>query len=320
MVNVMKYRAITASFSLLLISAFIGYSLYRWSTTGEVFTYSVEFTGGTQVLFKFNQTGNVLPAAQLAEGTSEETLQNSIDTSKSIDAAQIKMILENKGWNGLVTRDFSSNQVLVRVKEFSNDIQGIADRLRTDIQAEIGNTAISIEQTEAVGPGVGESLRWNSVWAVLYAMIAMLAYVAIRFWSFGFAFGAVAALAHDALVMLAVFLFFGREISVNVIGAILAILGYSVNDTIVIFSRIRDNMKIEGGQHTLTYIVNHSINQTLTRTILTSITTAMTVGAMFIFGGEALRDFSLALLVGIVFGTYSSIYVASPVMMLFHRD
>lgn len=208
---------------------------------------------------------------------------------------------------------------MVRVKDFSNDIQGIADRLRSEIKAEIGETTISIEQTEAVGPGVGESLRWNSVWAVIYAMIAMLAYVAIRFWSFGFAFGAVMALAHDALVMLAVFLFFGREISVNVIGAILAILGYSVNDTIVIFSRIRDNMKTEGG-HTLTYIVNHSINQTLTRTILTSITTAMTVGSMFIFGGEALRDFSLALLVGIVFGTYSSVYIASPVMMLFHRD
>lgn len=318
MVNVMKYRAITASFSFLLISAFIGYSFYRWSTTGEVFTYSVEFTGGTQVLFKFQQPGS-LPSTQSAEGTSEEIFQKSVEPSKSLDAAQIKTILENKGWKGIVTRDFSSHEVLVRVKEFSNDIEGIAARLRADIQAEIGSTPISIEQTEAVGPGVGESLRWNSVWAVLYAMIAMLAYVAIRFWSFGFAFGAVVALAHDALVMLAVFLFFGREISVNVIGAILAILGYSVNDTIVIFSRIRDNMKTNTN-HTMTYVVNHSINQTLTRTILTSITTAMTVGAMFVFGGEALRDFSLALLVGIVFGTYSSIYVASPVMMLFYRD
>jgi len=309
----MKYRAITASFSFLLISAFIGYSFYRWSTIGEVFTYSVEFTGGTQVLFKFNQPGS-LPAAQ---GMSEETLQK--NSPQSLDAAQVKTILENKGWAGVVTRDFSSHEVLVRVKEFSNDIQGIAERLRADLQAEVGGASISIEQTEAVGPGVGESLRWNSVWAVLYAMIAMLAYVAIRFWSFGFAFGAVVALAHDALVMLAVFLFFGREISVNVIGAILAILGYSVNDTIVIFSRIRDNMKTNAN-HTMTYIVNHSINQTLTRTILTSITTAMTVGSMFIFGGEALRDFSLALLVGIVFGTYSSIYIASPIMMLFHRD
>ncbi len=106
---------------------------------------------------------------------------------------------------GVVTRDFSSQEVLVRVKEFSNDIQGIADRLRADIQQEIGNVLVNIEQTEAVGPGVGEYLRWNSVWAVIYAMIAMLAYIAIRFWSFGFALGAVVALAHDALVMLAVF-------------------------------------------------------------------------------------------------------------------
>lgn len=313
MVNVMKYRTVTAFFSLSLMIAFIGYSVYRWSTTGEVFTYSVEFTGGTQVLFKFNK--QALPINQ----TGEEVVQKAEVDVKAIDAAQIKTILENQGWKGVVTRDFSSNEVLVRVKEFSNDIQGIAERLRADIQKEIGDVTISIAQTEAVGPGVGESLRWNSVWAVLYAIVAMLAYIAIRFWSFGFAFGAVMALVHDALVMLAVFLFFGREISINVIGAILAILGYSVNDTIVIFSRIRDNMKTSGN-HTMTYIVNHSINQTLTRTILTSVTTAMTVGSMFIFGGEALRDFSLALLVGIVFGTYSSIYIASPVMMLFHRD
>lgn len=313
MVNVMKYRTVTAFFSLSLMIAFIGYSVYRWSTTGEVFTYSVEFTGGTQVLFKFNKQ------ALSINQTGEEVVQKAEVDVKAIDAAQIKTILENQGWKGVVTRDFSSNEVLVRVKEFSNDIQGIAERLRADIQKEIGDVTISIAQTEAVGPGVGESLRWNSVWAVLYAIVAMLAYIAIRFWSFGFAFGAVMALVHDALVMLAVFLFFGREISINVIGAILAILGYSVNDTIVIFSRIRDNMKTSGN-HTMTYIVNHSINQTLTRTILTSVTTAMTVGSMFIFGGEALRDFSLALLVGIVFGTYSSIYIASPVMMLFHRD
>jgi preprotein translocase subunit SecF len=313
MVNVMKYRAITASFSVLLICAFIGYGLYRWSTTGEVFTYSVEFTGGTQVLFKFGK-----PAQQLAEATNNEE-QKTEATSGSVDAARVKAILESKDWKGVVTRDFSSHEVLVRVKEFSNDIKGIAERLRADIQQEVGAISVSIEQTEAVGPGVGESLRWNSVLAVLYAMVAMLAYIAIRFWSFGFALGAVVALAHDALVMLAIFLFFGREISINVIGAILAILGYSVNDTIVIFSRIRDNMK-HRGNHTMTYVVNHSINQTLTRTILTSLTTGLTVGSMFIFGGEALRDFSLALLIGIIFGTYSSIYVASPVMMLFHRD
>lgn len=315
----MKYRAITAFFSMSLLCTFIGYSFYRWSTRGEVFTYSVEFTGGTQVLFKFNEQNGALQDAQSKQTSDKEIIQKPVAASKSVDAAQVKTILENKGWKSIVTRDFSSHEVLVRVKEFSNDIQGIAERLRADIQQEIGGTRISIEQTEAVGPGVGESLRWNSVWAVLYAIIAMLIYVAIRFWSFGFAFGAVMALVHDALAMLAVFLFFDREISVNVIGAILAILGYSVNDTIVIFSRIRDNLKTSGN-HTMTYIVNHSINQTLTRTILTSITTTLTVGAMFIFGGEALRDFSLALLVGIVFGTYSSIYIASPVMMLFHRD
>ena len=125
-------------------------------------------------------------------------------------------------------------------------------------------------------------------------------------------------LFHDAILMLAVFLLFDREISVNVIGAILAVMGYSINDTIVIFSQIRDNAK-KMSHDSLKTIVNVSLNQTLRRTLLTSISTGLAVVSMLVLGGEALRDFSLALLVGIIVGTYSSIYIASPVMMLLDR-
>ncbi len=282
MVDFLKYRTISLIFSLSILAAFVGVYIQRGG-----FTYSVDFTGGTQVLLRFD---------------------------RPVSSVEVKAILDKKGWPGATTRDFSETEVLVRVKDFTNDAKGLGERIRQILGKEL-KSSVDILQSEGVGPGVGASLRWKSIKAVLIALIVLLLYIAFRFWSFAFAAGAVVALFHDALIMLAVFLFLDREISVNVIGALLAVLGYSINDTIVIFSRIRDN--INKMQDTpLTQIVNVSLNQTLKRTLLTSISTALTVGSMFVLGGEALRDFSLALLVGIVFGTYSSIYIASPVMLL----
>jgi len=170
-----------------------------------------------------------------------------------------------------------------------------------------------------VGASVGAVLRWKSIYAVVISLVFMLLYIAWRFWSFAYAAGAVIALLHDALVMLAVFLFFNREISIYTIGAILAVLGYSINDTIVIFSQIRQN--VARMISTPMYeIVNLSLNQTQRRTILTSAATPQTVAVMFLLGGEVLRDFSLVILVGIFFGTYSSIYMASPIMLFFYKD
>ncbi len=152
----------------------------------------------------------------------------------------------------------------------------------------------------------------------MLGLILMLMYIAWRFWSFAYASGAIVALFHDAIVILLFFLLFDKEISMNVIGAIMAVLGYSVNDTIVIFSRIRENLKSMRGVST-DQVVNISLNQTLRRTILTSASTGLVVMALILLGGEALRDLSLALFIGIVFGTYSSIYIASPVMLLLYN-
>lgn len=292
MIDFLKYRWISAIFSLAIIVSFVGFYVYREQTRGYAFSYSVDFTGGTQVLMRF---------------------------SKPVSVVALKDIVEKAGWKGAMTRSFSENEVLVRVKDFSNDSKGLAGKMREAIINAMPDETIEILQNEAVGPGVGDMLRRKSMFAVLFALIAMLGYIAFRFWSFGFAFGAVVALFHDAIIMLATFLFLGREISVNVVGAILIVLGYSINDTIVIFSQIRnDYKKMQGAS--LYDVVNTGINHTFRRTLLTSISTGLAVGAMFIFGGEALRDFSLALLVGIIFGTYSSIYIASPVMMLFNRE
>lgn len=291
MIDFLKYRAFAGLYSLMLVALFVSMYAYKTSKFGSAFSYSVDFTGGTQVLFKFD---------------------------KPVSPYTIKEVLEANGWSGAETREFSSTEVLVRVKEFSGDVKGFAVKMQQALESGLPETKAYILENEAVGPAVGATLRKDSTWAVLIALLAMLAYIAIRFWSTGFAVGAVVALAHDSLVMLLIFLLFNREISVNVIGAILAVLGYSVNDTIVIFAKIRENLKTMRG-HTLDYIVNTSINQTLRRTLLTSFATLLTVVALFILGGEALRDLSLVLLVGIIFGTYSSIYIASPVMMLLYK-
>ena len=153
---------------------------------------------------------------------------------------------------------------------------------------------------------------------MLLGLFFMLLYVSIRF-DFPFAVGAIFSLFHDAFVIIGAFILMGLEMSPNVIIAVLTILGYSINDTIVIFTKIRENMRkmTEGSTR---MIVNASINQMLVRTILTSFATSLTVLAFLILGGESLRDLALALLIGIVVGTYSSIYVASPIMMLLRRD
>lgn len=292
MINFVKYRGITALFSLILFVAFVGVAVYRYNTRGSVFSYSIDFTGGTQVLLKF---------------------------SEPVNATHIKEIVEQSGWHGAATREFSKHEVLVRVKEYANDAIGLAERIRVAIQEKIPGSQITIEESDAVGPGVGTTLRWKSIQALFIALILLLLYIAFRFLSVAFAVGAVVALFHDAFAMLAMILFFDREISMSVIGAILAVLGYSINDTIVIFSQIRDSIKNMRGKP-LSTVVNTSLNHTLRRTILTSLSTALPVLAMFFFGGEALRDFSFVLLVGILFGTYSSIYIATSIMMLLYKE
>lgn len=293
MINFLKYRFVCGAFSLLFLLGSLGVYMYKWHTRGYTFVYSVDFTGGTQVLLKFD---------------------------KPVSVCHLKDILEKNGWKNATTREFSApEEVLVRVSEFSNDAKGLAERMKTAVQTEIPDNPVSILQSEAVGPGVGETLRWRFFLAVVIALLAILIYIAVRFWSFSFAFGAVVGLIHDPLAILGIFLLFDIEISINVIGVILTVIGYSINDTIVIFSRIRDNLvKMKGSS--LYEIVNVSINRTLRRSVLTVFATALSVLSMLFFGGEALRDFSLALLIGIVFGAYSSIYIASPVMMWLYKE
>ena len=290
MINFLKYRTMTAVSSLCLIIAFAIVAVYKYQTRGSVYTYSVDFTGGTQVLFEFDNP---------------------------VDGSWVRQCIIDSGLTSANTREFSSNEVLVRVKEFESDDVGLAERMRVSLQDKMPDNNVRILQTESVGVGVGADLRGKSFYAVIVALLFMLGYIAMRFWSFAFAAGAIVALAHDALVMLAIFMFLDREVSINFVAAVLAVLGYSINDTIVIFAQIREFLKKRKGVP-LETIVNDSLNYTLRRTVLLSASTGLPVLVMLLFGGEALQDFSLALLIGIIFGTYSSIYIASPVMMLLY--
>ena len=292
MIDFLKYRGIAAAISLSIIGAFIGTYIYRVQRGEEALKFSVDFTGGTQIRFKFD---------------------------KPVTSTDLKLILANTEWPNANVLEFPPSEALVRVQAFSSDAQGLAVKMKDAIEKERPGLKAEILQSESVGSTIGEALRMRSLKAILLALLAMLIYIVLRFRSIGFALGAVVALFHDALIILASFMFFGKEISVNVIMAILAILGYSINDTIVIFTQIRKNIKHMHGD-SLRNIVNTSINQMLRRTLLTSISTGLTVGALYFLGGEILHNLSFALLVGIIFGTYSSIYIASPVMMLFYKE
>lgn len=178
--------------------------------------------------------------------------------------------------------------------------------------------SFAVKRVEMVGPKVGADLRRKAMGAIVSAMIGILIYITIRFKFLSFGVGAIAALAHDVFITTSIFAISGGEFNLPIIAALLTIVGYSLNDTIVVFDRIRDNLKLLRREPFMV-IINKSINQTLSRTILTSLTTLIVVLCLFLIGSEVIKPFAFALLIGIFIGTYSSIYIASPVILLWHK-
>ncbi|MDA1236534.1 MAG: protein translocase subunit SecF [Acidobacteria bacterium] len=201
------------------------------------------------------------------------------------------------------------------VKDFSslNSVEGATPDIMTALQETTFLGAFTIRGIEAVGPKIGGDLQWQALQATLAALAGMLVYIAFRFeWIYGVA--AVIAVFHDVLITVGLFSLFDREIELTVVAALLTLVGYSMNDTIVIFDRVRENKKL-GRRMPLQDLLNLSVNQTLARTVLTSGLTFAAVLCLFVFGGEVLRGFSFALVVGIIVGTYSSIFIASPILL-----
>jgi len=230
------------------------------------------------------------------------------------DLAELRGILSKENFDGAVVQHFgSSKEVLIRLlPDAALNTATLSNKL-----LELINTKYSqkgeLRRAEFVGPQVGEELTEDGGLALLYALICILIYVTFRF-EYRFALGSVAALAHDVIITLGVFSVFQFEFDLTVLAALLAVIGYSLNDTIVVFDRIRENFrKLRKG--TPVEIVNISLNQTLGRTIMTSLTTLLVLFALFFLGGEIIHDFALALIIGVLIGTYSSIYVASPITL-----
>lgn len=245
--------------------------------------FGIDFAGGTLVQLKFEDP----PAIE-----------------------SIRSGLKEIGLADSTIQEFGSpDTILIRVERSEGKLEEMGSRIKESLEQTKGFTGITVERVEMVGPKVGKDLRQKALLSIVYAIIAIVIYISWRF-EFQYAIAAIIALIHDVLITMGAFSVLDKEFTLVLVAAFLTIIGYSLNDTIVIFDRIRENTR-RRSKEPLSDIINTSINQTLSRTLLTSGTTLLVVAALFFLGGEIIHDFSFALLVGVVIGTYSSIFIAS---------
>jgi preprotein translocase subunit SecF len=273
----MGKRKFAIVFSLLLIAVSIG------SLAVRGLNFGLDFTGGTLI-----EVGYAQP----------------------VDLQQVRGALDKAGFGDAVVQHFgTAKDVLVRLApRVGEESESLGDQILQALNS-ASDTEIQLRRQEFVGPQVGDELRDDGGLAMIIALAFILIYVMARF-EYRFALGAIAALVHDVLIVLGLFALFQWDFDLTVLAAVLAVIGYSLNDTIVVFDRIRENFRKLRKEQPVG-VINTSLNQTLSRTLTTSVTTLMVVLAMFFLGGELIHSFSLALIIGILIGTYSSIYVAS---------
>lgn len=229
---------------------------------------------------------------------------------QSVELQPIRNALEASGFSDAIVQHFgSAKEVLIRlVPKVDQDKAELSSQIIAVLN-EASESRIDVRRVDFVGPQVGEELTEDGGLAVLYALIAILIYVSWRF-EFRFSLGAVAALIHDVVITLGIFSVLQLDFDLSVLAAILAVIGYSLNDTIVVFDRVRENFR-KIRKKTALEVTNISINQTISRTLMTSFTTLLVLLSLFFLGGEAIHSFALALIIGVVVGTYSSVYVAT---------
>jgi len=267
----------------------------------DVLTGSFGQAGGK---LDFNNAGRDALAGRLRDALA----RNSIPMSEQQVLDLVKNLLD--------ARDTQHSGLIADFSQLSA-VPGVNPGIINTLQQECYLAPFHIASTQMVGPKVGAELRTKAVLATLYALAGMLVYIAFRFeWIYGL--GAVIACFHDTIITIGLFSLFGKEITMTVIAALLTLVGYSMNDTIVIFDRIRENLKFSR-REPLESVMNKAVNQTLSRTVMTSGLTFLTVIALFLFGGPVLGGFSFALVCGIIVGTYSSVFVASPIVLVWHN-
>lgn len=265
----------------------------------------------------FNAFGQPSSGKVDFNNASQQTLVNTLrDPLAAAGVPMTDQQLQDLARNLTSYRDTQAGGLITNFNQLAA-VPGVNGSVLTALQNQFYLAPFHVLKVEMVGPKVGADLRNKAIMATLYALAGMLVYIAFRFeWIYGF--GAVIAVFHDTIITVGLFSIFNEEISMTVIAALLTLVGYSMNDTIVIFDRIRENLKLSR-REPLDVVMNKAINQTLSRTVMTSGLTFLTVIALFLFGGPVLHGFSFALLCGIIVGTYSSVFIASPIVLFWHN-
>jgi preprotein translocase subunit SecF len=252
--------------------------------------FGIDFAGGTLIQIKFDQAPQ---------------------TDK------IRAAFKGIGFEGSIIQEFGHNEVIVRTAESGADPAGLTAKVDEALSTAFGKAAYEVRRVEVVGPKVGRDLTRKALLAIFFSWIGILIYVGVRF-EFRYALGGIVALIHDILITVTFLSLFGKEFDLNIVAALLTIIGYSINDTIVIFDRIRENTR-KNIKTPLSDLINLSVNQTLSRTILTSFTLFIVLLVLFFMGGAVIHDFTFTLLVGTIAGVYSTVFIASPIVLLFER-
>lgn len=248
----------------------------------------IDFAGGTSVQLKFE---------------------------KPVKVHDIRVALEDGGIKDFDLQELTGeNKILIRAKNIEIQLGKVSEQITGVISQKLPENKFVVDSTTEIGPKVGGKLRADAGLAIVFATLGILIYVAVRF-KLNFAVGATVATFHDVTAVLGIFYLLGREINLILVTALLTIAGYSLTDTVVVFDRIRENLRTRLKEPVET-VMNLSINEVLSRTLVTSFTVLLTSVALFFFGGEVLHDFSLAMIIGLLIGTYSSVFVASPIVLL----
>jgi preprotein translocase subunit SecF len=248
----------------------------------------IDFAGGTSVQLKFE---------------------------KPMKVHDIRIALEDGGIRDFDLQELTGeNKILIRAKNIEVQLGKVSEQITAAISQKMPDNRFVVDSTTEIGPKVGGKLRADAGLAIVFATIGILIYIAVRF-KLNFAVGATVATFHDVLAVLGIFYLLGREMNLILVTALLTIAGYSLTDTVVVFDRIRENLRTRL-KDPVERVMNQSINEVLSRTIVTSLTVLLTSVALFFLGGEVLHDFSLAMIIGLLIGTYSSVFVASPIVLL----
>lgn len=282
---------------------FMGKKYYAFAFSGLIFllgifaiiqiakgtaNLGIDFTGGTAVQIKFE---------------------------KPVALQDVRKVLELGGLKDFELQDMPvERKILIKVKKKEETLGGFSETIISTLSQRFPEQHIIVDSTTEIGPKIGERLKKDALWAIMAATAGLLIYIAFRF-QFRFGIGATLATLHDVLAIVGFFYIMNKEINLVIISALLAIAGYSLTDTVVVFDRIRENLKLRL-RDPVEVVVNQSINEVLSRTIITAFTTLLAALALFLFGGEVIHDFALAIIIGILVGTYSSIFIASPVVLL----